>query len=235
VSEEYSDKLFGKKLIDKFEKSEKKREKRLGKIKDKDIGKSIKRGLSRSEIELNNYKYYKEFLYRLACFSFVSSVEIVLYVFHDVKYRKKLVKLCKKICEEFLFLENYFITKIEEDEKYKQIIKMFAVLDDESVIIHEESILSGNADKMFLAEELGYVKKPEKRIREVKEKEEETEKEETEITPPKKEESYPDVERIDPNFDIGAEKNVELAMLEAQESIGFVDYRAEADDDLNLL
>ncbi|MCL2861004.1 MAG: hypothetical protein FWE22_01130 [Firmicutes bacterium] len=166
VSEEYGDRLFGKKLLDRLEKAEKKKEARKEKEKQRKkpyvVGKEIEKGLSRKEIELNDYKYYKEFLYKLACFSFVASVELILYVFHNVKFRKKLVKLCKKVCEEFLFLENYYITKIEQDPKYRHVVKMFAMLDDESVIVNEESILQGDVGKLFMAKELGYVENPKK-------------------------------------------------------------------------
>jgi len=232
VSKEYGEKLFGKKLLDRLEKAEKKKEERREKERNRKkpyaVGKILNKGLSQKEIELNDYKYYKDFLYRLACFSFVASVELVLYVFHDVKFRKKLVKLCKKICEEFLFLENYFVTKIEEDPKYRHVVKMFAILDDESVIVHEESVLQGDVEKLFMAEYMGYIQKPE-RIDVEKNKILRT-SDSMEIA---EKESKVEIETAEKNIEIGErESHQELTSSENRLLLGFFDETEKLDIEL---
>lgn len=82
------------------------------------------------ELQNNEFRYYKNFLYQIVCCSSLALKEVVEYDQHKLNDRIKLLKLGKQVAEEFLLLTDYKIEELEQSNKYSDILHIFNALDD---------------------------------------------------------------------------------------------------------
>lgn len=72
-----------------------------------------------------NYEYYKNFLFDSVCSLAVSLNKFVKSAPTKDRCRQKLVKLCKRACEEFLLLCDYKIDEIDQSNFYRPLLNIY--------------------------------------------------------------------------------------------------------------
>lgn len=90
------------------------------------------------ELQNNEFKYYKNFLYQIVCSCALALKEIVSFDQHKLGNRIKILKLGKQVAEEFFLLCDYKIEDIERSVKYKDILDIFNAFDDNIKVLTEK-------------------------------------------------------------------------------------------------
>lgn len=77
------------------------------------------------EVKGEAYSRYERFLYELACATSPALTELVNFGENTKGPRARLIKYCKKACEDFLMLRDYRIEEIEQSNVFSPILNIY--------------------------------------------------------------------------------------------------------------